>query len=75
MKTPFEIVGIAAEGPPLTATTVIFVGGPRDGETDQMEEPRPEVAGGGGIYRRSARCADDGVLRYVYVRDSPATSK
>ena len=52
---------------PDQSSTILFVGGPRDGEREPVETPTPsEIVLPGGAYARSVQCADDGALRYVW---------
>jgi hypothetical protein len=46
---------------------VEFVGGPRAGEREELVERPTVIDLAEGRYVRSARCADDGALRYVWV--------
>ena len=59
-----------SEPRPDASGDVEFVGGPRSGERDHLEEQADTIPADGGMYRRSVSCADDGALRYVWVRGS-----
>lgn len=57
-------------------TIIEYVGGPRDLEREGVYGHDPvavivvrDAEGAAGVYRRSARCADDNILRYVWQRD------
>jgi hypothetical protein len=52
---------------------VEYVGGPRDGTSDELDELPQTVALATGRYVRSVRCAEDGAMRYVW-RDSTETT-
>lgn len=52
--------------PPMAATAVVFVGGPREGERVTLDERPRVIDAPGGVYIRSYHCADDGALRYVW---------
>lgn len=45
---------------------VEFVNGPWADTTDRRLDLPDEIAGPGGTYVRSVRCADDGAMRYVW---------
>ena len=51
---------------------VEFVGGPRDGQSADLETLPESIEIGSGHYRRSVRCAEDGAMRYVWVDDRDA---
>ncbi len=55
------------EPSPDASSTVEFVGGPWNGERQQLAVRPESIAATGGIYRQSVTCADDGALRYVWV--------
>jgi len=46
--------------------SVVFVGGPADGDRREVSNPPAVIPAEGGTYRRSVRCADDGALRFVF---------
>lgn len=46
--------------------SIEYVGGPRNGETEERFDLPIELATPDGIYSRSVRCADDGAMRYVW---------
>ncbi len=46
---------------------VEFVGGPRGGRREPRMVRPMALEEAGGVYRRGVACADDGVLRYVWV--------
>ncbi len=48
------------------STTVEYVGGPRDGQRETLDEQPAAIAVAEGTYVRSVRCADDEALRYVW---------
>jgi hypothetical protein len=48
------------------ATRVEYVGGSRDGQIEDRTDLPEAIAGNGGSYRRSVRCAEDGAMRYVW---------
>jgi hypothetical protein len=54
-------------------TIVRYVGGPNDGQSEVVygrEPPAARIIGAEhGLYRRSVRCVDDGILRYVWVAE------
>jgi hypothetical protein len=54
------------------ASRVEFVGGPRDGRLEDRSDLPEVIKSGGGEYRRSVRCAEDGAMRYVW--HDPAAS-
>jgi hypothetical protein len=49
------------------ASRVEYVGGPRDGHSEDLAQLPDVIAGGDGRYRRSVRCAEDGAMRYVWI--------
>lgn len=55
------------------AERIEFIDGPRDGETEARSSLPPAIRDPGGRYVRSARCADDGAMRYVWKPDGPTT--
>ena len=55
--------------PQIDSALVEFVGGPRSGERELLSDTPTVIEAGGGAYRRSVRCADDGALRYVFDED------
>jgi hypothetical protein len=59
---------------PDASGTVEFVGGPRSGEREQLDRHVASIPAAGGCYQRSLTCADDGVLRYVWVSSAGARS-
>ena len=54
---------------PSDPAMVQFVGGPRDGERERRTDMADRIDAAGGSYRRSVRCEDDGLLRYVFDAD------
>ena len=55
--------------------SVVFVGGPADGDRREVSNPPAVIPAEGGTYRRSVRCADDGALRFVFeAAPEPATT-
>lgn len=48
------------------ASRVEYVGGPRNGQLEDRSDLPAVMAGEGGSYRRSVRCAEDGAMRYVW---------
>jgi len=60
-----QMVGDDADGATAPAS-VVFVGGPADGERREVSDPPGAMPAEGGTYRRSVRCADDGALRFVF---------
>ena len=69
-----QMVGEDADGATAPAS-VVFVGGPADGERREVSDAPAAIQAGGGTYRRSVRCADDGALRFVFepAPDEPLT--
>ncbi len=73
MTIEFEAADEAEAGVVPSPTVIEYVGGPRDGEREVHygHEP-PSVmiiqspAGSARSYRRSVRCADDKILRYIW---------
>ena len=55
------------------ATVIEYVGGPFAGARESIDQPPLEIrpSAAAGAYRRSARCADDGALRYVWRETDP----
>jgi hypothetical protein len=51
---------------------VEYVGGPRNGATEERSGLPETIPGPDGWYVRSVRCADDGAMRYVWRRPEPA---
>jgi len=60
-----QMVGEDADGATAPAS-VVFVGGPADGERREVSDAPAAIQAGGGTYRRSVRCADDGALRFIF---------
>jgi hypothetical protein len=59
------------DAPQPESSTVEFVGGPRAGERDVLDERPLEINFESGSYRRSVQCADDGALRYIWTTRQP----
>jgi hypothetical protein len=55
------------------ANRVEYVGGPRDGLSEDRHDLPDVIANAAGQYRRSVRCAEDGAMRYVW--KDPAESE
>ena len=53
--------------------SVAYVGGPYDGLRREQPDLPDSIDANGGTYRRSVRCADDGVLRYVFAPEDDGT--
>jgi hypothetical protein len=62
-----------AEPAAETVGEVEFVGGPRHQEREVRVERPVVIAAGRGLYRRGVSCADDGMLRYIWVPTASAT--
>jgi hypothetical protein len=64
-----------ADGEPVPVVAhgdrVEFVGGPRDGHSEERHDMPEILSAGGGDYRRSVRCAEDGSMRYVWITPEP----
>ena len=60
---------VDAAAPQRPPAVIEFVGGPFDGQRQNMAHAPERIASQGGAYRRSVRCADDGALRYVFDED------
>ena len=56
------------------ANRIEFVGGPRDGQSEDRTDTPDALEIAQGLYRRSVRCAEDGAMRYVW-QDSVLTRK
>ena len=54
----------------MPETEVEYVGGPKDAEVELLGETPVRISIGAGYYQRSARCADDSRLRYVWQETS-----
>ena len=74
-----------SEGPAADSATIEYVGGPDAGRRESVATleddttigawPPTFMDRGGGVYRRSARCADDGTWRYLWsARTRPSGS-
>jgi hypothetical protein len=64
------VLDAADQGP---ITTIAFVGGPLHGRTEPGDGSAVVIPVPPGHYRRSARCTDDGALRYVWQAAPVAT--
>ena len=62
----------APQEPATRAPTVEFVDGPWAGRRERMDDPPSSIDTDGASYVRSVRCADDGVLRFVFITDPPS---
>jgi hypothetical protein len=51
---------------------VQYVGGPRNGATEERSGLPETIPAPDGRYVRSVRCADDGAMRYVWDGSRPA---
>jgi hypothetical protein len=51
---------------------VEYVGGPRNGATEERSDLPATIPAPDGRYARSVRCADDGAMRYVWHGFKPA---
>lgn len=59
---------VVGERPTLSdSAEVEFIGGPHAGERDYRAYRPLVIPMSGGAYRRGVSCADDGVLRYIWV--------
>jgi hypothetical protein len=48
------------------ANRVEYVGGSRDGESEDRDDLPDVIGGAEGQYLRSVRCTEDGAMRYVW---------
>jgi hypothetical protein len=60
---------------PRPIDEVEFIEGPWAGEREVRSDLPATIAGPGGTYRRSVRCAEDGALRYVWQGPGSASAR